>query len=290
MSRLPTPHSPFTACLIVLLVGSLTAPAAAARSHSSADEARSSYRIKPGDTLSGLAMRLGTSVETLSSLNGLRNPDHIVAGRTLRTPASGSNDVDADSARSSSNGASDRGRSGSRHLVVPGDTLSGIAARYGISQADLARWNGITGETVYATTRLALYNPGPPPATPFVCPVPPAKFSNDWAFPRSGGRVHVGTDLFAPTDTPVRAPVSGTVTTGQGSVGGRQFWLTDVGGNRWMGSHLDAFGDTGSVRAGDVIGYVGDTGNARGRPQLHLEYHPAKREPVNLYASLQASC
>lgn len=144
---------------------------------------------------------------------------------------------------------------------------------------------------IYAGTSLVLYDPGSGPAETPVCPVPGSRFINDWGFPRPNGRLHVGTDLFAPRGTPFRAPVSGSVATGQGPVGGRQVWLTDAVGNRWLGSHLDAFGATGWVSAGEVIGYVGDSGNAQGSsPHLHLEYHPVGRGPVPLYPVLQAAC
>jgi murein DD-endopeptidase MepM/ murein hydrolase activator NlpD len=173
--------------------------------------------------------------------------------------------------------------------------LSGIAARYGLPASTVAEWNGLTrANVVYAGTSLVLYRPNPVSATPPVaiqCPVPGAQFSNDWGFPRAMGRVHAGNDLYAPRGTAVRAPVSGTVTTAQGSIGGNQIRLTDAAGNQWVGSHLDRFGATGSVRAGEVIGYVGDTGNARGsRPHLHLQYHPGGGAPVNPYPIVRPAC
>ncbi|QXC61946.1 transglycosylase SLT domain-containing protein [Aquihabitans sp. G128] len=48
------------------------------------------HRIRAGETLSGLAAELGTSVEALAAANGVRDPNHIVAGRTLRVPATAS--------------------------------------------------------------------------------------------------------------------------------------------------------------------------------------------------------
>jgi murein DD-endopeptidase MepM/ murein hydrolase activator NlpD len=299
MSRLPVARPSLAALLVVAFVAGLASPAAAARTTSSA----STYQIEPGDTLSGLALRFRTTVRDLTSLNGLANPHRIIAGRTLMVPTSasagtasmsasaGTASTEAPSGSSSSTASTSAGRPGARHVVTSGDTLGGVAARYGIRRDDLARWNGILGDRIYRTTSLVLYDPGPLPAGPIVCPVPGATFFNDWAFPRPGGRVHVGTDLFAPRGTPVRAPVSGSVVTAHGPVGGLHVWLTDANGNRWMGSHLDAFGATGSVSAGDVIGYVGDTGNARGaRPHLHLEYHPVGREPVNLFPALRGAC
>lgn len=288
MSRPSTARPVVIACVALLLVGTAAVPAGAAARHPVPSPVTSSHRVEAGDTLSELASRFGTTVRELAALNGLSNPDRIVIGRSLRIPAGSG--VPSPRASVSSTSVS-RSVAGARHTVARGETLGGIAARHGLDVADLARWNGVTNGVIYASTALVLYDPGPLPDSSIVCPVPGGRFFNDWAFPRSGGRAHVGTDLFAARGTPVVAPVSGTVTTEQGPLGGLQFWLSDSGGNRWMGSHLDAFGNTGHVHAGDVVGYVGDSGNARGSdPHLHLEYHPAGRGPVNLFPVLRAAC
>lgn len=54
------------------------------------------HRVRAGETLSGLAAELGTSVEALAAANGVRDPSHIVAGRTLRLPAATSTAPAAD--------------------------------------------------------------------------------------------------------------------------------------------------------------------------------------------------
>jgi murein DD-endopeptidase MepM/ murein hydrolase activator NlpD len=69
----------------------------------------------------------------------------------------------------------------------------------------------------------------------------------------------------------VRAPVSGSLELIRGTVGGLQFNLYGSDGIEYLGSHLDAAGKTGKVSAGDVIGYVGTSGNAQGtNPHLHF--------------------
>jgi LysM repeat protein len=91
------------------------------------------YTIRHGDTLSEIADRYDTTVARLVKVNRLPgNGDVIYAGETLRVPGAGG-------------GSSTGGRS---HLVVRGDTLSGIAARYGVSQQALARANGIGRDNV----------------------------------------------------------------------------------------------------------------------------------------------
>jgi murein DD-endopeptidase MepM/ murein hydrolase activator NlpD len=114
-----------------------------------------------------------------------------------------------------------------------------------------------------------------------------AKFMNDWGFPRAGGsRFHEGNDLFVSGGTPVRAPVSGVVEHKTGTIGGLQFRLTGSDGVVYIGSHMSEFGKKGKVAAGDVVGYVGNTGNAVGTPtHLHFGmYH--KGTVVNPYPTL----
>lgn len=104
-----------------------------------------------------------------------------------------------------------------------------------------------------------------------------AKYSNDWGNPRGGGtRRHEGTDMFAPKGTPVLSPVNGVVKSiDYGNLGGKYVKITDGNGNVHYLAHLDtqsrniAVGQR--VKAGTVVGTVGNTGNARTTPP-HLHY------------------
>ena len=127
----------------------------------------------------------------------------------------------------------------------------------------------------------------------WMCPVQgPRAFTNDWGDPRSGGRRHQGTDILAPRGTPVVASVSGSVRGHNSSLGGISYYLQGDDGNVYFGTHLDSLsGARGRVSQGTVVGYVGNTGNARGGPtHLHFEIHPGGGRPVNPYPTLAQHC
>ena len=104
-----------------------------------------------------------------------------------------------------------------------------------------------------------------------------AKYSNDWGNPRGGGtRSHEGTDMFAPKGTPVVSPVDGTIVSiDYGKLGGNFVKVKDKQGNTHYLAHLDTQSKNisvgQSVRAGTVVGTVGNTGNAASTPP-HLHY------------------
>lgn len=94
--------------------------------------------------------------------------------------------------------------------------------------------------------------------------------------PRGSDRLHQGLDIFAARGTPVRSATYGlVVSVREGGLGGRQAWVLGPAGERHYYAHLEAWASGLAhgqvVRAGDLLGFVGDSGNARGTPP-HLHY------------------
>jgi len=115
----------------------------------------------------------------------------------------------------------------------------------------------------------------------------PATWSDDWLNPRfvPTFHLHKGVDMFATSGTPLRAPFDGVLKFTDGAVGGLAAYVTQSDGTFVYMAHMAGFGAgkvTGQqVRQGDVVGYIGDTGDARGgSPHVHLEVHPRGGEAV----------
>jgi murein DD-endopeptidase MepM/ murein hydrolase activator NlpD len=138
----------------------------------------------------------------------------------------------------------------------------------------------------------------PPAPTPpsnagsgMVCPVAgPRSFADTWGAPRSGGRSHEGVDMMAPGGTPLVAVESGSATFKTNNLGGNAVWITGSSGTKYYYAHLSAWeGSSRSVSQGEVIGYVGATGNTSVN-HLHFEVHPFGGRAVNPYPYVRAVC
>lgn len=107
-----------------------------------------------------------------------------------------------------------------------------------------------------------------------------SSFADTFGAPRAGVGWHHGVDIFAPLGAPILAVADGMVfSVGWNDIGGNRLWLRDGQGNEFYYAHLSAFSplavDGAYVNAGDVLGFVGDTGDAEGTPyHLHFEIHP----------------
>jgi murein DD-endopeptidase MepM/ murein hydrolase activator NlpD len=147
---------------------------------------------------------------------------------------------------------------------APGVLLAAMAGLAGCATADLQPAGG------------PLSRPEAPQALPIpVDGVTRARLSDSWGQARDGGRGHQGIDIFAPRGTPVRSTTAGVVVDkALRGLGGRFVSILDAGGFRHYYAHLEDWGTQAigdRVEAGEVIGFVGNSGNAAVSP-THLHY------------------
>ncbi|MFV0309098.1 MAG: peptidoglycan-binding protein [Desertimonas sp.] len=115
-------------------------------------------------------------------------------------------------------------------------------------------------------------------------------YGDTWGAARSNGRVHLGVDILAAEGTPLQAVVTGRVTQiytdRPGSLSGNGLKIATADGTYFFYAHLQSLAPGiqvgSSVSAGQVVGYVGKTGNTL-TPHLHLEIHPGGGSAVNPY-------
>jgi LysM repeat protein len=110
-------------------------PVAPASESSSASSGGGGYTVQPGDTLSAIAARAGSSVDQLAADNGISADSLLIAGSSLQVPGQGGTVAAPVSSSASS--------AGGGYTVQPGDTLSAIAARAGTNVDQLASANGL---------------------------------------------------------------------------------------------------------------------------------------------------
>ena len=127
----------------------------------------------------------------------------------------------------------------------------------------------------------------------FVFPVgDSAQFSDDWGAPRQIG-AHQGNDVFGAFGAPVVAVADGEIfKVGTLPISGNRLWLRDDNGDEFFYAHLSTFSPKAvngrRVKAGTVLGYLGNTGDAEPTPpHVHFQIHPGGGDPINPYKVLQ---
>lgn len=107
-------------------------------------ESYQTYVVQNGDTLSGIAARFGTTYQVLAGLNGFSNPNKIYAGQRILVPGGGGSKI--------------------LYTVKSGDTLSQIAAAYGVTVNAIVAANGICNPNkIYAGQTLVIPSGGATP-------------------------------------------------------------------------------------------------------------------------------
>jgi murein DD-endopeptidase MepM/ murein hydrolase activator NlpD len=154
---------------------------------------------------------------------------------------------------------------------------------------------GSPGPTVPSITPATAPALPPAPAGTMVCPVDGATtFRDSWGEPRPGGRGHTGVDMMSPTGTPLVAIENGVIyNPGWHYAGGIGLYILGDSGDSWYYAHLDGYAagiQAGTrVAAGQLIGYVGATGNAAS-PHLHLAHILPSGQYINPYPVAAGLC
>jgi murein DD-endopeptidase MepM/ murein hydrolase activator NlpD len=128
-----------------------------------------------------------------------------------------------------------------------------------------------------------------------VCPIQgPHAIANDFGIwvhrskERGGDHVHQGNDMMSPMGTPVVAPFDGVAVAAPNKLGGLAVKVFGEYGYVYM-AHSSAYAQLGAVKTGDVVAYVGATGNTSA-PHVHFEWHPGNGAAVDPYPFLMRVC
>jgi murein DD-endopeptidase MepM/ murein hydrolase activator NlpD len=222
--------------------------------------------------------------------------DEATAARLLPRPASGDASGASPGSPGGSSGASSSGGSSGGGNDGTGGNGGSDAGSSGSSGGGSPSGGGASPES---------FHPGKMPAPTktsgkllsFVGAVFPVNgqvwYSDDFGAPRAVGGGHTGNDIFARRGTPIVAVQGGTVQELRyRSLGGNSFHLVNDQGDYFYYAHLLRYdvgiGNGSVVAAGQVLGYVGNTGNAiTTPPHLHFEIHPGGAAPVDPYPYLE---
>lgn len=201
-------------------------------------------------------------------------------------------------ARAASASAEAEARAWTDEVARSGRAIASLAcarqtatARIAAAEAEVlaarAHLDAVTAEHNAANIRLAVLTSSAVSGAVF--PIDgPVWYGDTWHAPRSGGRKHLGVDFIAAWGTPILAVENGVIVRkGWDVLGGWRVSILGDSGTYYYYGHLAAYAAGQPigyrVSSGEVIGWVGDTGNATGTPHLHWEVHPFNGEAVNPY-------
>ena len=265
--------------------------------------------VARGDSVPSVARRYGVSADDVRAANGIVD-DRLYVGARLIIDGSASSDAASATTSGSATVLPMQRAASTTYRLKQGDVLERVARTHGVSLKALLKANGLqptslilsgdklvipAGGSVATASPTAAVAPRSAGATgpSLRCPVRGATFMNDWGFPRDGGtRFHEGTDLFAPKGTTIVAPMSGTIVYGSNNLGGSTFTIRTADGWEIYGAHISAaIGSSRTVRQGEAIARVGNSGDANGGDyHLHLGVKRVGGRPQNPYPSVLSAC
>jgi len=234
-----------------------------------------SYTVRSGDTISGIAQRFNLSMDTVISFNNIQDARTLTVGAVLMIPNS----------------------SGLKYRVRRGDYLGGIAKKFGVALNDLLDWNNletsviVPGQELFIpSARLSEMERNRVFGRLFIYPTK-GRITDRFGMRRDPftgmRRFHNGVDLAGPVGTPVFASMTGKVAMlGYNPTYGKYLILTHPEGFQTLYGHLNAFrvqkGE--SVKQGQRIADMGNTGYSTGS---HLHFSIFRRgEPIDPFQYL----
>ncbi|MAT04287.1 MAG: hypothetical protein CL424_04495 [Acidimicrobiaceae bacterium] len=268
---------------------------------------RSTTTVRDGEGWGSIAARSGVSVSSVLTANGASLDRVLHPDETICLPAGASGASSAPTAGDSSASA------GADYTVERGDSWYGIAERAGTTVRALLDVNDASASgPLYPGDGIVLPAGSTTPSSrgssgsaessgsgwvnlDALPTQGPCWYSDSWGHGRTGGRRHVGTDIFTFGGSYVYAVADGRLTLRKwaqpGNISGNAWRLTADDGNAYFYAHLSDFApevSAGSrVEAGQIIGWVGATGNTT-VDHLHFEIRPGGGGPVNPYPILRA--
>ncbi|MEJ0053736.1 MAG: M23 family metallopeptidase [bacterium] len=257
-----------------------------------ANDQISTYVVRSGDSISDIAQMFDVSVNTIIWANNLKSAKDIHVGQTLVIlPVSGL-----------------------KYTVVKGDTLAGVAKKYGADAEEIAQFSGLEGAAPLVAGQVLIIPGGElaaaapakktstskTPANPLrgaSGPSIPGYYGNPLpgAILTQGLHGNNGVDLGKPSGAPILAAAAGTVIVSKADGAwnggyGSYVVISHGNGTQTLYAHMSrdiaTVGET--VAKGDVIGYVGRTGEATG-PHLHFEVRGAKN-PIPASCAVGRAC
>lgn len=260
---------------------------------------RVSSTVRSGDGWFVIADRVDVSVRALLAANGAGLGRTIHPGDAVCLP---------DGANPGAVGSSVAARTGgASYTVTRGDSWYGIAERADVAAGELLSVNGasfgdliVPGDVIQLPAGATRPAPSGSNQRQWVdleaLPAQgPCGYADTWRAARGGGRRHAGVDIFSKAGDYVYAVVDGRLTgrnwDQRDQISGNTWTLTAADGTFYFYAHLSDFNPALSVgsrvKAGEIIGWVGATGNASA-PHLHFEIHPGGGAAINPYPILRA--
>lgn len=258
------------------------------------------HKVQAGEYLGLIAKKYNTTIENIKKWNGLKS-DVIYVGQVLKVAETSAETGEVKTEESIVYATT--------HIVRSGEYLSVIASKYNTTVSKIKELNGLTSDIIYVGQVLKVTEgelPAPPaPAYLKDGVFPLAKgtyqpFGDTWGNSRTygGDRTHEGTDIMAAKGTPIYSATDGVIVNyGWSELGGWRISVKSPEGYNLYYAHMSKYapglGKGSTVKKGQLIGYVGDSGygsegtTGKFAPHLHFGLYNSSWTAMNAYDVLK---